>query len=90
MPRKRVMSKTQGGIIGLLVIVLLAICGIFYSLTGIDAGGLFSGSPTPSLEVADTLPPVVGVTGLKMQLSCQPGKRAPRPHVARAAGAGLA
>ena len=62
MPRKSALSKTQGGIIGLLVVVLLAICGIFYSLTGIDAGGLFSESPTPSLVVADTLPPITGIT----------------------------
>ena len=62
MPRKSAMSKTQGGIIGLLVVVLLVVCGIFYSLTGIDAGGLFSASPTSSLIVANTLPPVAGIT----------------------------
>ena len=62
MPRKSSLSKSQGGIIGLLVVVLLAICGVFYSLTGIDAGGLFSESPTPSAVVADTLPPIMEIT----------------------------
>jgi len=67
MPRKSVISKSQGGIIGLLVIVLIVICGIFYSLTGIDVGGVFSPSPTPSLVVAATLPPVVKMTETPMQ-----------------------
>jgi len=62
MPRKSAISKTQGGIIGLLVVVLVTICGIFFSLTGIGAGGLSSESPTPTLVLADTLPPVVEIT----------------------------
>jgi phosphatidylserine/phosphatidylglycerophosphate/cardiolipin synthase-like enzyme len=44
------MSKAQGGIITLLVTVLLVICGIFYSLTGVDVGGVFSGTKTPSVS----------------------------------------
>jgi len=67
MPRKSAFSKTQGGVIGLLVIVLFAICGIFYSLTGIDVGGVISSSPTPSLVVAATLPPIVGITETPLQ-----------------------
>ena len=38
MSRKRRMSKAQGGIITLLITVLLAICGLFFSLTGNGAG----------------------------------------------------
>ncbi len=67
MPRKSAMSKTQGGIIGLLVVVLFAICGIFYSLTGIDVGEVLSGSPTPSLVVASTLPPALEITETPFQ-----------------------
>jgi len=58
MPRRRTFSKSQSGVITLLIIVLLAICGVFYSLTGIDVGGLFSETPTPSLVVANTFPPI--------------------------------
>jgi phosphatidylserine/phosphatidylglycerophosphate/cardiolipin synthase-like enzyme len=46
---------------------LLAICGIFYSLTGINVGGLFPKSPAPTLVVANTLPPVVGITETPFQ-----------------------
>jgi len=41
------MSKSQGGIITLLIMVLLVIGGIFYSLTGINVGGVFSPTSTP-------------------------------------------
>lgn len=58
MPKRRTVSKAQGGIIVLLFTVLLFICGAFYALTGIDVGGLFSGTPTSTLAVANTLPPV--------------------------------
>lgn len=67
MPRKKSISKSQGGIIVLLITVLLAICGIFYSLTGIDVGGVFAGSPTPSLVVAATLPPESQITETPFQ-----------------------
>lgn len=48
MSRKRTMSKSQGGIITLLITVLLVICGFFYSLTGVNVGGVFSTTATPS------------------------------------------
>lgn len=51
MARKRTMSRSQGGIITLLVTVLLVICGIFYSMTGIDPGGVFSTTETPVSNV---------------------------------------
>jgi len=47
MSRKR-MSKSQGGLITLLITVLLVICGIFYSLTGVNVGGVFSATDTPA------------------------------------------
>lgn len=55
MTKRRTISKTQGGFIVLLFGVLLLICGAFYALTGIDVGGLFSGTDTPA--VSATLPP---------------------------------
>lgn len=58
MPRRRkTISKGQGGIIVLLITVLLFICGAFYAVTGIDIGGIFSATATPTGGVAVTLPP---------------------------------
>ena len=47
MPRKRKMSKAQGGIITALITILLVILGVFYSLTGINPGGVFPATETP-------------------------------------------
>lgn len=58
MPRKRTVSKSQGGIITLLVTVLLLICGTFYALTGVDVGGLFSETPTSVSTISETPPPI--------------------------------
>ena len=58
MPKRRMVSKAQGGVIVLLFTVLLLICGMFYSLTGIDVGGLFSETETPSTDMTVTLPPL--------------------------------
>jgi len=70
MPRKNSFSKTQNGIVGLLVVVLLAITGVFYALTGTTAGE--SPASTPSLVVAPTLPPVVGITETPFQPDTSP------------------
>lgn len=51
MSRKQKLSKAQGGIITALIAVLLVILGIFYSLTGIDPGGVFSSTKTPASDV---------------------------------------
>lgn len=60
MSRKRTMSKAQGGIVTLLITVLLVICGVFYSLTGINPGGVFPTADAPTsdvpLDVATTTP----------------------------------
>lgn len=60
MSRKRTMSKAQGGIITALITVLLVICGIFYSLTGVNPGGVFSTTEAPAsdtpLDVATNTP----------------------------------
>jgi len=60
MSRKRKMSKAQGGIITALITVLLVILGIFYSLTGINPGGVFPATGTPAsdtpLDVATNTP----------------------------------
>ena len=50
MPRKRKMSKGQGGIITALITVLLVILGVFYSLTGFNPGGVFSTTETPASD----------------------------------------
>lgn len=50
MPRKRKMSKAQGGIITALITVLLVILGVFYSLTGFNPGGVFSTTETPASD----------------------------------------
>jgi phosphatidylserine/phosphatidylglycerophosphate/cardiolipin synthase-like enzyme len=61
MSRKRkTISKGQGGVIVLLFTILLLVCGAFYAATGIDVGGLFSVTNTPSVEVAVTLLPNPG------------------------------
>ncbi len=41
MPRKKKMSKAQGGVITLLITALLVIFGVLYSLTGFNPGGVF-------------------------------------------------
>jgi phosphatidylserine/phosphatidylglycerophosphate/cardiolipin synthase-like enzyme len=46
MSRRR-SSKPQQGLIVAFVTLIVIICGLFYSLTGIDPGGMFGGSPTP-------------------------------------------
>jgi phosphatidylserine/phosphatidylglycerophosphate/cardiolipin synthase-like enzyme len=56
MSRKRTTSKAQGGIITALIAILLVILGIFYSLTGIDPGGVFSVTETPASDVATNTP----------------------------------
>ena len=58
MAKRRTVSKAQGGILVLLFTVLLLICGAFYSLTGIDVGGLFPENATPAVEAPPTLPPL--------------------------------
>lgn len=57
MPRKKGASKSQQGMIVLLVTVLLAIAGVFYSLTGIDPGGVFEAEVTDTPRAVATSTP---------------------------------
>ena len=50
MPRRRGVSKTNASATALLLVVV-AICGIYYALTGRDPGGLFGGTTTPVTPV---------------------------------------
>ena len=52
--RKKGVSKSQQGMIVLLVTVLLAIAGVFYSLTGINPGGIFEVTDTPRVVATVT------------------------------------
>ena len=54
MPKRRTVSKTQGGVLVLLLLVLVTICGAFASMVGID----LSGSETPPVDSPPTLPPL--------------------------------
>lgn len=56
--KSTVSKKAQGGVIVALITVILVICGVFYSMTGIDVGGLFSVTETPIVDVPATLPPL--------------------------------
>lgn len=47
MSRRRSSKSQQQGLVVAFVTLLVIICGLFYSLTGIDPGGIFGGSPTP-------------------------------------------
>jgi phosphatidylserine/phosphatidylglycerophosphate/cardiolipin synthase-like enzyme len=53
MSRKSAISTKQGGVLALLVTVLLAICGVFFSLSG----GVSTATQTPTVDLAVTLPP---------------------------------
>jgi phosphatidylserine/phosphatidylglycerophosphate/cardiolipin synthase-like enzyme len=48
-------SKTQGGVIVLLLLVAVTICGAVASMLGID----LPGSKTPAADQAETLPPLI-------------------------------
>jgi phosphatidylserine/phosphatidylglycerophosphate/cardiolipin synthase-like enzyme len=52
MPRRRARSTTKtNASVTLFVLVILFILGIYYSLTGRDPGGIFSGEVTPTVHV---------------------------------------
>lgn len=55
MSRRRT-SKAQSGLLVLFVTVLLVICGVFYSLTGINVGGIFQVTNTPSSNDPQAFP----------------------------------
>jgi phosphatidylserine/phosphatidylglycerophosphate/cardiolipin synthase-like enzyme len=57
MPRKRTVTKAQGGIIAALFTVLVLICGAFAALAGFDVGGI-GDAKTPSVEAPATFPPL--------------------------------
>ncbi|NWG33611.1 MAG: phospholipase [Chloroflexi bacterium] len=54
MPRKRIVSKTQGGVLVLLLLVLVTICGAFSAMLGID----LAGSEDPATDIPPSLPPL--------------------------------
>jgi len=56
MPKKRTVTKAQGGIIAALFTVLIVIFGAFAALAGYDVGGI-GGGETP-VNVSPTLPPL--------------------------------
>jgi len=56
MSRRSALSGSQKGIVTLLVTVLLAICGIFFSLSGGTSGNT---TETPATDIAVTEPPVI-------------------------------
>lgn len=55
MAKRRTVSKTQGGVIVLLLLVAVTICGAVASMLGID----LPGSKTPAADQAETLPPLI-------------------------------
>lgn len=57
MPKKRTVTKAQGGVIAALFTVLVIICGAFAALAGYDVGGI-GATDTPSVERPATLPPL--------------------------------
>ena len=57
MPKKRTITKAQGGIIAALFTVLVIICGAFAALAGYDVGGI-GATDTASVEEPATLPPL--------------------------------
>jgi phosphatidylserine/phosphatidylglycerophosphate/cardiolipin synthase-like enzyme len=57
MARKSAISMKQGGVLALMVTVLVAICGVFFSLSGAGAGDIFPVTQTPTIDLAVTLPP---------------------------------
>ncbi|NTU56749.1 MAG: hypothetical protein HGA79_10915 [Anaerolineales bacterium] len=57
MPKRRTVTKAQGGIIAALFTVLLLICGAFAALAGFDVGGI-SDTETPVVDAPPTLPPL--------------------------------
>jgi phosphatidylserine/phosphatidylglycerophosphate/cardiolipin synthase-like enzyme len=57
MPRKKTVTKAQGGVIAALFTVLLLIFGAFAALAGYDVGGI-GATETPAVDMPATLPPL--------------------------------
>jgi len=57
MPKKRTVTKAQGGIIAALFTVLILICGAFAAMAGYDVGGI-GATDTPLVNEPSTLPPL--------------------------------
>ena len=57
MPRKKTVTKAQGGVIAALFTVLLLIFGAFAALAGYDVGGI-GDTETPVVDMPATLPPL--------------------------------
>ncbi|MBK9926815.1 MAG: hypothetical protein IPP66_16205 [Anaerolineales bacterium] len=56
--KRRTVSKAQGGVIVGLFTVLLLICGAIGAMSGIDVGGVLSGTDTPAVNIPTALPPL--------------------------------